>query len=490
MSFQVGGLVSGMDTNALIDQLMTLERQPEVVMQQTKHIYELRKDLWNEINTSLLALKTKNDDLLQSNALQQKTAVSSNTSTLTASASTTAAAGNYSISISQLATNHRVFGSTMASTWTAAASGAFTIGDGTFTAAVNVNAGDSLATIAQNINNAKDASGNKIQVTASVVNNTLVLQHQLTGSANFIHAQDTTGNTLQTLGILTSAAADSFNPANTQNPQDAVLTVNGVSVTRSSNQNLTDVITGVTLNLSGTTAAGSSVSLSVKTDTDTIVGKIKAFVDQYNSVMDLINTRLSEDPVKGATTDVGMSKGLLRGNTVLVGLKDDLRRIMSDPIAGLGGTYSQLSQIGITTDSTDFGKSGKLVIDETKLRQALDTNPSSVQKLFFNDTNANGIVDQGELGVAAQIYSKLSSLTDSSTVSYGTTVVKKGIIPQQIDSYGQIIDSYTQQIDDFESRMSLREQALRQQFLAMEQSLLVLQGQSTAISQRLGQFQS
>jgi flagellar hook-associated protein 2 len=485
MAFQVGGLISGLDTNTLITQLMTLERQPLVQMEAQKHVVELRKDLWNEINTSLLSLKTKNDDLLKVNAIQQKTAVSSDTKILTATAATAAVSGIYSIDITQLAKSHRVQGDKNATT----TGGTFTIGDGTYSASINVASGESLQSIADKINAAKDTADptKDVSVKATVVDSTLVLEHELTGAANNITASDTTGTALQELGVLLSTP-NNFKTV-LQTAQDASFTVNGVSVTRSSNTNLTDVVSGVTLNLYAATA-GTPVSLEVKTDTDGIVSKIRAFVDQYNTVMDLINTRLSEDKVKDATTDAGMRKGLLRGDSVLIGIKNDLRQIASDPIAVAGGAYDRLSDIGITTDSTDFGKSGKLVIDETKLRDALNTDPASVQKLFFNDSDADGIVDAGETGVSAKVFSKLNSLTDTSTATYGTTVAKKGIIAERLDSFGRLITSYDSRMADFEQRMTIREQGLRQKFLMMEQSLLMLQGQGDQLSQRLSQVQS
>lgn len=485
MALQIGGLVSGLDMNSLITQLMMIERQPIVQMEQQKKILELRKELWNEVHTSLLSLKTKNDDLLKVDALKQKIAVSSDDKILTATADTTAASGSYSIEISQLAANHRVQSDKNANV----TAGTFTIGDGTYTASITVSAGESLQSIADKINAAKDSSDSTkdVRVKASVVDNTLVIEHELTGADNKLKASDTSGTALQDMGVIT--ATDTFK-TELQAAKDANFKVNGVSVTRSSNTGLTDVITGVVLNLKAVTAAGSPVTLDVKTDTDGIVSKIRAFVDQYNSFMDLVNARLSEQPIKGSLTESGQRKGLLRGDTLLISTKNELRNIMADPISGLGGAYDQLSEIGITTDSADFGKSGKLVIDETKLREAINKDADSVQKLFFSDSDADGVVDSGEKGIATKVYNVLMSLTDSSTTTYGSVSAKKGIIAERIDAFGKTTKLYDDRIADFEERLAIREKGLRQKFLMMEQSLLLLQAQGDALSQRLGQVKS
>lgn len=142
---------------------------------------------------------------------------------------------------------------------------------------------------------------------------------------------------------------------------------------------VSDVVSGLTINL---LKEGASTTITVEQDTDAVYSTVKAFVDQYNSTMDLINTRLSEEKVKDATTDAALKKGLLRGDSALVGLKDRIRRMVSEPIAGLQ-PFDRLSDIGITTTSDDFGKSGKLQIDETKLKDAVNQDPEGVARLFL-----------------------------------------------------------------------------------------------------------
>ena len=487
---KVSGLVSGLDTQGLISKLMQVERQPIVLMQNRRNSYELRKELWNEVNSSLLSLKTQTQNLLSQSTYFKKKVTSSDETIVSATADDTAANNTYTINITKLAKAQRVAGTAQGSSNTALnLAGSFTINDGTYTSTINVLATYTLTDIMDKINSAKDNTDTTkdLQVTASIVNNTLVLQHDKTGTASTMTLTDsvnTGGSTnsneiLESLGVLTDAKAI----ANQQQAaDDAGFTVNGIPVTRTKNDGLTDVINGVTLNLKKDGVTG---TITVAADIDASVNTIKAFVDQYNSTLDLINTRLAEKTVIDATTDAAKRKGLLRGDAVLTGIKNDLRKMISDPITGLT-VYDRLSDIGITTTSDDFGKSGKLVIDETKLREALQNNPAEVKKLFFNDLDNDGVVDTGETGVAAKISDKLAYLTSSSTITVGGVTVKQGVIPGRLDSFDKVIGDYTKKITDFENRLTMIEENLWTQFTAMEKSLSTMQNQATWLAGQLG----
>jgi len=488
---KLGGIVSGLDTQNLITKLMEIERQPIVLMQNRQTTYKFKKELWEEINSSLLSLKTKNSDLLTQTNFTKKKATSSDETALTAMATETASSNTYNIQTNILAKSQRVAGAKLASSTAALnLSGTFVITDGTYTSTISVTNSDTLTTIMNKINAAKDdVDINKdLQVTASIVDNTLVLQHDKTGAANtisVIDGVDTPGSTnadeiMESLGIL----KDDKTIANQlQAAVDAQFIVNGITITRDKNDSLTDVINGVTLNLK---KEGSSATLTVANDVDSVYNTIQAFVDQYNSTIDLINTRLAEQPVKNATSDAGKKKGLLKGDSVLVGIKNQLRMNISQPISGLT-VYDRLSDIGITTTSEDFGKSGKLVVDETKLRDAINQNPDQVAKLFLNneDLNGNSVVDNSEKGVAQKISDQLEYLTSSSSITIGGVVAKKGIVAEKLGSFDKLIDDYDDKIDAFEERIKMKEATLWNQFNAMEKALSNMNNQATWLAGQL-----
>jgi len=491
---RLSGIISGLDTQSMITKLMQIESRPVDLMKQQQHTYELRKELWREINTSLSALNSKIKDLLDPAKFTVQKATSRDETVATAKADGTAGGGVYNITVTTLAKAHRVAGSKQGSATTALGlSGNFTINDGLYTSIISVTADDTLTSIMNKINAAKDNvdTTKNLRITASIVDNKLVLTHDGTGTANSITLTDSNnigGTTdpaevLESLGLLddTKAVVNTL-----QNPVDAVFKINGIDVVRDSNT-VSDVVSGLTINL--LKEGGASTTITVEQDTNAVYATVKAFVDQYNSTMDLINTRLSEKKVKDATTDAALKKGLLRGDSALVGLKDRLRRMISEPLAGLQ-PFDRLSDIGITTSSDDFGKSGKLQIDETKLKEAVNKDPQGVARLFFNDLDGDRDIDAGETGIAVKLQNELEQFISSSTKSIGGVIVKKGLIPARLDSLDKVIKDYDGKIAAYEERLKLREEQLWKQFTTMEKALSDMQNQASWLAGQLNALYS
>jgi flagellar capping protein FliD len=101
---------------------------------------------------------------------------------------------------------------------------------------------------------------------------------------------------------------------------------------------------------------------------------------------------------------------LLAGDMDLFQIKSNLVDMSTMAVAGLPDAMHQLAQIGITITSNDFGKSGMLELDTSKLESALNNNASAVSSLFFNDSNGNGKVDPGEDGVASRLSNYMNQL--------------------------------------------------------------------------------
>ncbi len=103
MALRIGGLASGIDTEGIINELLQVERNKIDLKLQQKQLLEWKRDDYREINTKLLALRTAAFDLKLSETFNAKSAVSSNESILTATASSTATNGNYYVTVKQLA---------------------------------------------------------------------------------------------------------------------------------------------------------------------------------------------------------------------------------------------------------------------------------------------------------------------------------------------------------------------------------------------------
>jgi flagellar hook-associated protein 2 len=455
--YRIGGIVSGLDTYNLINQLMEIEKQPLKLMETRQRSYSHRKDLWNEINSSLLSLMTKAKELANPNIYTVKSADSSDETVLTATVESSAKSGIYEIEVIKLAKSHKVASDQQLDSSSALGlTGEFTIKNGTSEAIISIESTHTLSDIQDLINNEAN-----LGVTASIVDNTLILKRNETGSTELTFI-DTNG-VLKSLGILDGTDAIKHE---LQQAQDSEFKIDNLTIYRSTNE-ISDVIEGITLNLKGT---GTSL-LEVKTNVDSIYQKIDDFVKQYNSTIELINARLSEEPVKEPESELEERQGLLRGDINLITIKSSLRNMIYDVVSGLD-VYTHLSHVGIETTSDDFGKSGKLVINEAELKEAIESNPEAVAKLFSADEG------EDKTGIAVKIEQQLNFLT-----RYGD-----GIITNKIKSLDTIIADYDKQIENFEYRLEQIEKNLWTKFTAMEKALNTLYNQSNWLSAQLAQF--
>lgn len=162
--------------------------------------------------------------------------------------------------------------------------------------------------------------------------------------------------------------------------QDAVMTVDGVEVTRSKN-NIDDVITGVTLNLLKADT-DTTITLNLGMDYDRIVNSISGFVDSYNTVASYIHDQQSYD------TDKQQTGGILFGDGTLSSVKSDITSLLVEKVWGVSSDFSTLGLVGINLDND-----GKLSISTDKLKSYLQSNFNDVKNLFA----AAGTVSTGTL---------------------------------------------------------------------------------------------
>ena len=450
--FSVGGLASGLDTNTIVDQLMSIERQPQVRIAQQKTIETARQQALKDINTRLVNLDNAIAGLRDVGTWGDVQDVESSDSGRVAAVRTGgAAAGGYSIGVSRLARAQQMTQGSSATAASADSTLTIQVGSG---AAIDValTAGDTLQTVADKING---SSG--MGAYASVVNSKLVLSGRTTGAAN-------------TISVTGSAAAD-FGFTQTQSALDAQYTVDGVAKTSASNT-VTDAMAGITLTLKATTASDVSISISAPgPDTDAVQAKVQAFIDQYNSTIDFIRSELTEKRVPNATTDTDARKGSLFGDAQLTGLLSQLRSAMSDK-TGVGGAIASLADIGVSTGIGSGGAAsadsvaGKLTLDADKLADALTDNRLDV-KSFLTDTTK---------GIAAKLGGLLDPVAKAST----------GLIDVRANEAGSESSDIDDQIQALEDRLSQRQERLQAQFTAMEQALAQSQSQGSWLTAQLG----
>jgi flagellar capping protein FliD len=257
--------------------------------------------------------------------------------------------------------------------------------------------------------------------------------------------------------------------------QDSVFTVNGASVTRSGNKDLTDVISGVSLELLGVTT--SDVSLEISNDTDSVKTALNYFIMNYNLAVNKLESYVDinlDNPRKPIV-------GELQGDTLVGSILFNLRKLVTGSktpyfnstnasyrYGGNDGVMDSLEDVGVGTTGSENEIS---INDEAKLDYLLKNYYSKVEQLFRGISGSNGF----EHGVAEELYDYSYGLSTSLT---GRIDIRKSSISQELERYGDKVDRMYDDLDAYE-------QSLWAQFGAMEEAMSKLKGQ-TAWLQSLG----
>lgn len=445
------GLGSGLDINSLVTQLVAAEKaapQRQITRAQTSTVTTISalgnlKGALGAFNSSLSSLKTLD-------AFAGRTASSSKPEIFTATAGSTAATGSYEIEVVHTASAHQIKSKEFAAgAGAVVGTGTLTINVGSNTFQVGIDAAhNTLAGIRDAIN---QAVGNADFVDATIVNASdgahLVLSSTTTGAASAISVSQADGDGgLSKLeynpALLTNYTSDG-RPA-----RNAQVAVAGF-IKESATNTVADVIDGITLTLFKEDA-GTIHTLTVAADKAGVTGKIKAFVDSYNSMQSTLSGLRSFEP----TTKTA---GPLLGDALLRGIETQIRGTLSDA-AGGSTVFRSLASIGITTN-----KDGSMTLDNAKLATAMTANYDEIAKLFGGD---NGMATRLSGAIAPRL------ATDSELDIRSKRLNQKSVELQR-------------QQAELETRMAAVERRYRTQFTALDSLLSKLQSTSTFLTQQL-----
>jgi len=362
-TYSISGLASGLDWQSMITQLVKVERQPITMLETRKTTLSEEKSAWSEVNTKLLSLKTAVGSLSAADDFDvfKPSATMSGTGgdvedLLSFTVGSNASEGSYDITVNKLATADKLKSGSFSSTSDARGiSGDLIINGQTLT----IDAADSLSTIQKKIN-ALNSGDNPTRVTASIMSvSSSEYQLTLTSQTTGADAMTITGSASGTGSLGLTTVVDG---------QNAEIVVDGSTISRATNQ-ITDVISGVTLNLVGADT-GATVTLNVVRDYAGIKDKIQDFVDSYNDLMKYIADQ-NTSSTDGKTTDPLFADSSLRS------VKTTLRGVILSEVSGLDSPLNRLSLVGINIDTT-----GQLSLDDDTLGGYLESNFNDVVNLF------------------------------------------------------------------------------------------------------------
>lgn len=219
---------------------------------------------------------------------------------------------------------------------------------------------DSLSAIAGKINAASPGAGATVATVTDPISGNSRQQLQI---ATLSSSTDS-NHILENLGILQKGYAAGRELTQGQN---ATFTLDGLTASRATNT-ITDAISGVTFTLKGSN--GSSASVTVNRDIETMKANVQAYVQAFNNTIDTVSAYSTYDSDSGAT-------GVLFADSNMQSLIDGLYEQVTDNVKGLPTSMANISQAGIT-----LTQNGRLEINDAALTTALNENLDGVAKLF------------------------------------------------------------------------------------------------------------
>ncbi|MGQ8873604.1 flagellar filament capping protein FliD [Paenibacillus sp. TSA_86.1] len=489
---------SGMDVDSLVKSLMTAKRVPLDKLKQQKQIFDWTRDSYRELNSKIVQMSNKLFDMSSKSELlnTQKATVSGNSTAVKAEANAEAGSASMEVKVTKLAEKAAMKSSTELQAGGVKATRATTLADIAGSSAqstydLNINdktimfaSTDTMAVVVARINSQMptvNASFDEISGKFTITHKEYGKEITDTGENKQSKASSLTdvlkldvpadfgtGKKVDyTKGEVT--VTSSLGGSQTFNPSTDNLTVNGVKLTF--------------LELSGS----NNSKVTTQSDPAKAVETIKSFVDSYNELLGLMNSKISEQTYrsfKPLTSEQRESmkeddikkweekakSGILKNDGILTDTVTTMRLILSNNLKGL-------SEAGITTGQ--YYEKGQLKIDEAKLTQALAANPEKVLSIFRGSTS-----DLNSKPIFGEIREKLNETLDMFTKKVGTskfdTNASMALKTESI--MGEQLKDYNNRISNMERKMTDWETRYYKQFTAMEKAMSKFQSQSSSLA--------
>jgi len=484
---QAPGIGSNLDINSIVTQLIEAEKAPtEKRLANEEALVQARLSTFGIVKSAVSDFQTAIRSLATVSAFQSKTTAVANESLFSASVSNAAKAGQYSIEVEQLAQAQKLASKTFSNATDAVGTGTLHIAYGSYDSgsnqftenadkqAVDIVIGpenNSLQGIRDAINNA-DAN-----ISASILNDgtgeRLVISSpsgeknglKITVSDDDYDASTNPSGNVDDAGLSqlafdpTAVVGSGKNLEQTLEATDASIWVDGIHVTRETNQ-VTGVLAGVTLDLKEI-APDSPTTLTISENKTSIKESVQTFVDNFNALKGVLN--------KATKYDAEQQKAsLLTGDSAIRSMNTQMQRIMGDVVQGLNGNVRSLADIGITV-----ARDGTLLLDSGQLDEALTNNIDDFAALFATTGRASdSLVSYVRAGNDTKVGEYAVNVTQLATQASYSNAIGSG--PFAIDADN---DTFKLKVDGVQSGLiTLNQQA----GLTGEQLALELQNQINA----------
>ena len=364
---------------------------------------------------------------------------------------------------------------------------------------INIKSTDTLKQVFDKINNNEKA---KAKISYDEVTDKITLVSAVTGAGSNLEVADSTGNFLSALNLDVKT-----------NGQDAIVTIDGELLVRSSNS---FTVNGVTYNLHKTHEADSvGDTITVNQDVESVINSIKNFIDEYNKLIGTINEKIAEpydrnylpltEEQKEAMKEKDIEKweekakkGLLKNDSILKQIVLDMRRALYEKVEGVS---ISLKDIGI--ESKSYSDNGKLHLDEDKLRKMLTSKPDEVARLLNGVSPDNPTYSRtatkeqrADRYNRSGVLQRLSDIIENNVSTFRDSDGRKGILLEKAGIEGDLSNTenlISEELDDYDDRiasmivkLTRKEEAYYKKFTTLEKMLAQMNQQSAWIASQFG----
>ena len=451
------GINSGLPIGDLVKAMVDAEKAPkEAQLARLSSSTTTKLSGLGQLNSALGEFQTALKDLNSATLFEKRTATSSNTSALTATAGKTASAGNYQIEVKSLASASKVASKALEGTFKSGSSDevlSVKLGESGTAVDVKITADSDLASIRDQLNTALKGKG----VTVSTIND------PASGKSRLVFSGSETGAGKDVIvsgsGDLAALNVDGRNELATGDDSasgyivqaaNAEFSIDGLALTSPTNT-VKGAIADVNFDLLAATEK--PLTLKVGEDNAGVKAGIKKFVDAYNK---LINTTNDLTRVTKVGEDGTPLVGGLVGDSTVRNLLGGVRNELVNPAGGNG--VKVLADLGITTQ-----KDGTLKIEDTKLDAALKNNFDAVGSFFLGDG-----------GLAKRLDGQVSAYSQTG-----------GILSQRMQALESTRSDIKKQTEELTLRVDSMQKRLLAQFNAMDSLVGQLNGTSSQLQNTL-----
>jgi len=419
----VAGLASGIDTNAIIKQLLQAASGPIKNMQKKISDHEYRRSQLQVLNNLLSIYKGQLEAVDTSSEFPEFSASSADTDSLGVTVSGEANPGVYSVAVDQKAQSGQEQSGTFASASEALKDGTLTVTVGGTVTDVTIDAATGTSTL--------EELADYLTNTVSGVNAYVLDTGAATNPFKMIVTGADTGveNALSLSVSQTGVTGSDIAFTTARSAQDAQVTIDGNAVTRASNT-FDDAVPGLSMNLLGINTTAFDVT--VTRDTGKMTSKVNDLVTAHNKLVTFFKKHSGPD-----------ADPVLAGDQTLRSIQRHLQSVVSSG-------YSTSNVAGLNSIGIGSNQQGELEFDSSEFTSMLGTNWDDVLEMLT-----------GTSGLFGTLQAQIDADIDPDD----------GLIQPRLDSIDERVLQITDKIEDAERRLVMYEDVLKSQFLAMETTL-------------------